>query len=73
MDWISSKKSFVRVKYSGLLRVFCVALPVSSPTRLGKRGQACNILVLECIGCVEHNRIVMMVSKTMVKLMLTLT
>ncbi len=37
---------------------------VSGLTRLGKRGQACNILVLECIGCVEHNRIVMMVSKT---------
>ncbi len=29
----------------------------------------CNILVLKCIGCVEHNRIVMMVFKTMVKLM----
>jgi hypothetical protein len=41
-----------------------VGVLVSGLTRLGKRGQACNILVLECIGCVEHNRIVMMVSKT---------
>ncbi len=35
---------------------------------LGKKSEECNILVLKCIGCVEHNRVVMMVSKTMAKL-----
>ncbi len=52
-----------------LFKSFVWQLLVSGPTRLGKRGQGCNILVLQYIGCVEHNRIVMMVSKTMVKLM----
>ncbi len=35
---------------------------------LGKKSEECNILVSKCIGCVEHNRVVMMLSKTMAKL-----
>lgn len=41
---------------------------VLGPTRLGKRNEDCNILVLGFIGCVEPSKIMMMVSKTMAKL-----
>lgn len=34
----------------------------------GKKGEECNILILKYINYVEHNRVVMMVSKIMAKL-----
>ncbi len=36
--------------------------------RLGTWSEVCNILVLECIGCVEPNRVVIMTLKLIVKL-----
>jgi hypothetical protein len=36
--------------------------------RLGTRSEACNILVLECIGCVEPSRVVIMTPKPIAKL-----
>ncbi len=41
---------------------------VSRLTGLGTRSENNGILVLECIGCVEPNRVVMMMFKTMMKL-----
>jgi hypothetical protein len=35
---------------------------------LGTRSEACNILVLECIGCVEPSRVRIIMPKIMAKL-----
>jgi hypothetical protein len=45
-----------------------VTFIILGPTRWGRMNDDCNILVLRCIGCVEPSRVVIMTSKTMVKL-----
>jgi hypothetical protein len=52
VDWVSYEEGnwFSKV---GFLGNFCATLLVPSLTSLGTRSEACNILVLKCIGCVE--------------------